>query len=221
MKLHRLLALGLFTIGSLTILYEPASAGGGGGGSGACSGFSQGSELIMRDSCFDGVAHFSESGSTLRVENGGIIPHTYTATDGSFDTGVLQPGESADIALGSDGTVKVWCTLHGTAHGDGMAGVLLIGAPTTGGSAARALHGSELDGSSERELAGIGTQIMSVSQFGEDLAKLYAISRSTTLAVIVVGGLLGMLVIRVGRGSHRPGEEPATGSSAGPSLDSD
>ncbi len=102
-----------------------------------------------------------------------------------------------------------------------MAGVLLIGAPTPGRSAARALLGSELDGSSEHELAGIEAQIESVSRFGEDLAKLYAISRSTTLAVIVVGGLLGILVIRVGRGKNRSGGELAAGSSEGPALDSD
>ncbi len=101
-----------------------------------------------------------------------------------------------------------------------MAGVLLIGAPTTGGSAAGALLGSELDGSSEHELAGIDAQIESVSQFGEDLAKLYAISRSTTLVVIVVGGLLGVLVIGVGHGKRHAGEELGTGSSAGPALDS-
>ena len=102
-----------------------------------------------------------------------------------------------------------------------MAGVLLIDASTTGGAAARAVLGSELDGSSEHELAGIDAEIESVGRFGEDLARLYAISRSTTLAVIVVGGLLGVLVIRVGQGKHRSGEELATGSSAGPALDSD
>ena len=59
MKLHRLLALGVFAIGSLSLRYEPAAAGGGGG---ACSGFSKGSVLILRENCFDGVAHFSESG---------------------------------------------------------------------------------------------------------------------------------------------------------------
>ncbi len=40
MNLHRLLALGVFIIGSLLLRYKPAFAGGG--GSGACSDFSKG-----------------------------------------------------------------------------------------------------------------------------------------------------------------------------------
>ena len=135
----------------------------------------------MRDSCFDGVAHFSESGTTLRVENGGIFPHTYTAADGSFDTGILQPGESAEIILGDDGTLKVLCTLHGTADGDGMAGVLLIGAPTSSGSAARSLLEAGLDVSSEPALVRSDVKMQPVSRFEKDLAKLYATSRNTTL----------------------------------------
>ena len=59
MNLHKLLALCVFIIGSLLLRYEPAFAGSGGGGIGACSGFSKCPELIMRDSYFDGVAHFS------------------------------------------------------------------------------------------------------------------------------------------------------------------
>ncbi len=221
MKLHRLLALVVFTIGSLMLSNGPAFAGGGGGGGGACAGFSKGSKLIMRDSCFDGVAHFSESGSTLLVENGGIFPHTYTAADGSFDTGILQPGESAEIVLGTDGTVKVWCTLHGTALGDGMAGVLLIGAPATSGAGALSSIAVELDGSSEHTLAGLDSQMEPASRFEGDLAKLYTISQSTTVAVVVVGGLVGALVIGVGRGKNRTGEKLSTGSSEDPVIDSD
>ena len=64
-------------------------------------------------------------------------------------------------------------------------------------------------------------QMEALSQFEDDLAKLYGTTRNTTLAVVVLGGLLGVLVIGVGRGKRRSGEELETGSSAGPALDSD
>jgi hypothetical protein len=83
----------------------------------------------MRDSCFEGVAHFAQAGTKLVVHNEGKIPHSFTAVNGSFDTGLLDQGETAEISLPEAGLVRVYCVLHGTAQGHGMAGVLVIGNP--------------------------------------------------------------------------------------------
>lgn len=126
-RLRVLLFLGLG--GLLLALPVPAAAGGGFGG-GPCAGFASGEALVLRDSCFDGVAHFVPVGTRLVVRNDGQAPHSLTAVDGSFDTGLLQAGETAEIVLEEPGIVPVYCTLHGNVHGDGMAGVLIIGEPT-------------------------------------------------------------------------------------------
>ena len=114
-------------IGASAFALWPAVALAGGGG--LCAGFASGEALIMRDGCFEGVAHFASAGGTLMVSNEGVMPHSFTAVDGSFDTGQLAPGETAEIQLSDDGIIRVYCTLHGTADGHGMAGVLLVGDP--------------------------------------------------------------------------------------------
>ncbi len=126
-RLRVILFLGL---GGLLLVSPLLAAAGGGFGGGPCAGFARGEALVMRDSCFDGVAHFVPAGTRLVVRNDGQAPHSLTAIDGSFDTGLLQTGETAEIVLEEPGIVPVYCTLHGNVHGEGMAGVLIVGEPT-------------------------------------------------------------------------------------------
>jgi hypothetical protein len=81
----------------------------------------------MRDSCFEGTAHFVAAGSTVQVVNEGDAPHSLAASDGSFDTGTLLSGEQAEIVIGHGGVIRIFCRLHGTAEGAGMAGVIVAG----------------------------------------------------------------------------------------------
>lgn len=102
-------------------------AGGGGVDPSACAGFGEGTNLVMQDSCFAGTAHFVPGDGVIIVENDGQLPHTLTAVDGSFDTGSVAAGSSAELVIGEPGIYRVFCTLHGTAQGAGMAGVLVVG----------------------------------------------------------------------------------------------
>lgn len=106
-----------------------AAAGGGGVDTTGCAGFGEGATVVMQDSCFAGTAHFAPSGTTITVDNEGQLPHTLTAVDGSFDTGSVAAGSSGEIVVDEPGTYRVFCSLHGTAQGDGMAGVLVVGEP--------------------------------------------------------------------------------------------
>jgi hypothetical protein len=56
-----------------------------------CAGYNEGIEVSMLDSCFDGVAHFAAGGEVITVSNDGNLPHTFTAVDSSFDTGMVDP----------------------------------------------------------------------------------------------------------------------------------
>jgi plastocyanin len=106
---------------------RPAAAGGG--GHGACSGFTRGATISMQDACFQGTAHIAEPGTTLTVTNYGQMPHDFTAVDGSFSSGLLQPSQSFQVTLDEPGVIPFYCTLHGSATGTGMAGVLFVEQP--------------------------------------------------------------------------------------------
>lgn len=97
-----------------------------GGGGTMCRGFDEGNSILMRDNCFEGVGHVVSAGTTVTVTNAGQAPHTITAVDGSFDSGNVAAGESYELTLDEPGPVPVYCTLHGSAEGDGMAGLLVV-----------------------------------------------------------------------------------------------
>jgi hypothetical protein len=131
--MSRLVTTTVLTVLALA-LAAPAFAGGVGGG-GPCRGFSDGDELLLQDLCIDGIGHTVEVGTTLTVRNEGQIHHDLTAVDGSFGTGTLDPGEEAELELTEPGAVPVYCTLHASTDGYGMAGLLVV---MDGGSAAPA-----------------------------------------------------------------------------------
>lgn len=105
----------------------PGAVSAGGGGA-TCDGYGGAAEIRMRDSCMQPTAAFVSEARTVTVRNDGMVPHTYTAVDGSFDTGTLQPGETADIEA-QPGLHRVRCLLHSGEAGQGMTGLLVVGEP--------------------------------------------------------------------------------------------
>lgn len=144
MRITSPLTVLVLAAGILLLLAAPAVAGGGGHGKAACRPTSEGQRLGMLDSCFDGVVHQAPTGTTLTVTNRGELPHTVTAVDGSFDSGVIQPGETFQIELDQAGDLPIYCTLHGTKDGAGMSGVVEV---TDGASAQLASTASGTGGS--------------------------------------------------------------------------
>ncbi|MBW3661684.1 MAG: hypothetical protein KY469_01185 [Actinobacteria bacterium] len=114
------------TLIAIATLWSAAPAGAGGGGGAICDGYSEASTIEMFDHCFQGTAHTVAPGMSVTVINQGQAPHTFTAADGSFDSGVLQPGESWEVSFDESGVATVYCTLHGTPEGHGMAGAVLV-----------------------------------------------------------------------------------------------
>ena len=51
-------------------------------------------------------------GDTITVTNMDGAPHTLSAEDGSFDSGKLTKGQSADIALPAPGDFAFHCKIH-------------------------------------------------------------------------------------------------------------
>lgn len=126
----------LTVVGLVFFIPLSAHAGGGGGAAAQCRAFGSGQTITMFDSCFDSVAFSAPSDQAITITNDGEIPHTLTAVDGSFDTGILSRGEQIQLTIEQDGIYEVFCTLHGTPEGDGMAGLLIVGEPAPGSIAA-------------------------------------------------------------------------------------
>ena len=57
------------------------------------------------------------AGATITVVNDDSVPHTFTADDGSFDSGTIQPGDSFQITLDAAGTFAYHCNFHGSMTG--------------------------------------------------------------------------------------------------------
>ncbi len=66
-------------------------------------------------------------GDTVRWTMDDAFPHTVTASDGSFDSGRLNQGQTFSRTFNQVGTFAYYCTLHGTANGGGMYGTVTVG----------------------------------------------------------------------------------------------
>jgi plastocyanin len=85
------------------------------------------------------------AGTTLLVANVGGEPHTLTADDGSFDTGIIDPGaeggrfagKNASVTLNQAGTFKFHCEIHPAA----MKGTATVTGQAAAGTPAQASAG--------------------------------------------------------------------------------
>ncbi len=96
-------------------------------------------------------------GDTVTWKNNGAAPHSATADDGSFDTGVFNGGQSRSETFTNVGTVPYFCTVHGQAQsgtievrssGGGGGGSGGSGASSSGTSEAAAVASPGAAGSS-------------------------------------------------------------------------
>jgi plastocyanin len=81
------------------------------------------------DNFFDPPNAAVEPGSTITWTNNGDEPHTVTADDGSFDSGVLNPGDSYTVAFDGQGTVTYFCAIHPQMRGSVTVGAVGGGVP--------------------------------------------------------------------------------------------
>ncbi len=89
----------------------------------ASSGTS-GGEKLERSVKVD-IVDFAYDPDPVRVQTGGKViwqnqdsaPHTATADDGSFDTGLLQEGKLKSETFKTAGTYTYFCEVHPTMHG--------------------------------------------------------------------------------------------------------
>jgi plastocyanin len=72
--------------------------------------------ITIADFAFGGVQTVP-AGAAITVVNNDSAPHTFTADDGSFDSGAIQPGDAFQITLDETGTFAYHCEFHGSMSG--------------------------------------------------------------------------------------------------------
>jgi plastocyanin len=109
-----------------------------------CGGGGEGSTVIAEDNpvvrMFDNRYEYTEiripPGGTVDFVGGGRNPHNAVASDESWSTedvfGSLEQfeGDSAVVQFDEPGEYPFFCTFHGNADGEGMAGIVIVGAPS-------------------------------------------------------------------------------------------
>lgn len=91
----------------------PTPAAGGGGKSTA----PRAETVDMEDFDFSPAAVTIQAGGKITWKNMGQTPHTATASDGSFDTGTVDPGKLKAETFKEPGTFDYTCTIHPQMHG--------------------------------------------------------------------------------------------------------
>jgi plastocyanin len=90
----------------------------------------QAAAVSVQDDVFVPSRVVVDAGGTVVWQHAGQRPHTVTASDGSFDSGNLETGDSFSRTFSQPGEYPYYCRFHGSASGQGMAGVVVVqGAP--------------------------------------------------------------------------------------------
>jgi plastocyanin len=72
----------------------------------------EGAAVSIVDFAFDPAAVEIPVGATVTWTNTGAVPHTATASDGTFDSGELAPGASFSHTFTAAGTFPYICQIH-------------------------------------------------------------------------------------------------------------
>lgn len=83
-------------------------------------------KVMIIDSSFNPAKITVPAGTTVLWVNNGLESHTVTASNGAFDSGALAKGDAFQFTFTTPGTYHYYCKFHGTADGNGMAGLVVV-----------------------------------------------------------------------------------------------
>ncbi len=156
---------------------EPAQAAVPTSAGGAVAHVSASATVSMGDNFYSPASVSIAAGDTVTWNNNGQAPHSATADNGSFDTGVFNSGQSRSETFNSAGTFTYFCTIHANMHGSvrviaaasgggkGGGGGGSAGSSSAGTSEAAAVASPEAAGTST-SLAGTGLETLGLAATG-------------------------------------------------------
>ena len=80
-----------------------------------------GTSVAIKDYAFTPATLTIPAGTTVTWTNNDTVPHTATASDGSFDSGNLNPGQSFSFTFATPGSYPYVCQYHA-----GMKGTIVV-----------------------------------------------------------------------------------------------
>lgn len=90
------------------------------------SGQDAGPSVSVQDNQFMPTTVEATVGATITWSNDGHSAHTVTADDASFDSGVLNSGDTFTMTFDAPGTYAYYCDFHGGPGGQGMSGTIVV-----------------------------------------------------------------------------------------------
>jgi LPXTG-motif cell wall-anchored protein len=140
-----------------------------------------------------------DQGDSVTWTNNGPTPHSATASDGSFDTGIFPAGQSRSHTFNEPGTYAYICTPHPQMHG-----TVVVQAAQTGGDTPT----SNSDGTGGTgDSGGSGSPGAETAQTGS--APSLPSTGADTGALLILGGLMLLLGIAVHRRARAQEPRPA------------
>ena len=82
--------------------------------------------VMVVDSSYEDAIIIVDVGTTVVWEVNATLPHTVTAEDGSFDSGMLNDGDTFSYTFTEPGEYPYYCTFHGAPGGFGMSGTVTV-----------------------------------------------------------------------------------------------
>jgi plastocyanin len=129
-------------------------------------------------------------GDTVTWNNNGPTPHSATANDGSFDTGILKKGQSGSHTFNQAGTFSYFCKPHPF-----MKATVVVTAAQSGGGGESGGAGSSDTGGSADTGGGADAAAAQSDDGGPALPN----SGTDSGAMLVLGGLMLVLGIAIHR----------------------
>jgi LPXTG-motif cell wall-anchored protein len=141
-----------------------------------------------------------DQGDTVTWTNNGPTPHSATAPDGSFDTGILPAGQSSSHTFGEAGTYSYICTPHPNMHG-----TVVVRASQSGGDTPDSSTGDTGGGGGDTAGSGAAGAESTQAGGGPSLPSTGADAG----ALLILGALMLLLGIAVHRRVRAEEPRPA------------
>ncbi len=150
--------------------------------------------VTIVDFAFNPATTTIHVGDTITWTNTGSQPHTATANNHSFDTGILNKGQSASHTFTQAGTFSYYCTVHPYMHGT----IVVTGSSSSATTAAANTSGSP-GGSSAAPVTGGASTASTPTDAAQSAGGNLPMTGLDLTTLVLTGLLLGAVGLTIRR----------------------